>query len=316
MVSAVIGPVKLGAYERASLFLIRTVTPLHIGIGRVIGVVDLPIIRDALGFPVIPTSSLKGALRTQFSETPDVKVLFGPEPGEEAYAGALAVTEGHLLAMPVRSLRGIWVLVTSPLLIRRFVRMLQMMQYLEPIGEFEEFARGLLNESEGLEVDGALICKEGEEKFSFEIMGKRQILINEEFQFECKQSERVREFFEKIRVPEAWRVILLHDDRVKDVIERSILRRARIRLKKEKVVESGGLWSEEDLPTDTLFFNILLYSKSRSPENSKNVEEVRRKVLKGLLTDYEHGRGYTIFGGHETIGRGIVEFIGLAGCSL
>ena len=316
------GQVKLGVYEKASLLLIRTVTPLHIGVGRTVGIVDLPIVRDSLGFPVIPTSSLKGALRSQLEGALGkdiIKVLFGPGAGEgeEAYAGALAFTEGYLLAIPARSLRGIWVLVTSPALIRRFLRMLEIMQPLESSKELdglEELARRLLVEGKDMKVDQAILCKEGEERLSIEIMNRRSIVINEEFQFECKQSESLREFFEKIRVPEPWRAILLHDDRIRDVVERSIIRRARVRLKENKTVGEGP-WSEEDVPADTLFFNILLYSKPRRPqkleENLDNAENAREKVDENIFTDHDQRRGYAIFGGHETIGRGIVELIGL-----
>ena len=327
MGSTMSGQVKLGVYERASLLLIRTVTPLHIGVGRTVGIVDLPIVRDSLGFPVIPTSGLKGALRSQLEGALGkdiIKVLFGPEAGEgeEAYAGALAFTEGYLLAIPARSLRGIWALVTSPALIRRFLRMLEIMQPLESSKELEDLerlARRLLEEGKDMKVDQAILCKEGDERLSIEIMkDRRSIVINEEFQFECKQSESLREFFEKIRVPEPWRAILIHDDRIRDVVERSIIRRARVRLKENKTVGEGP-WSEEDVPADTLFFNILLYSRPRRPqkleENLDNAENVRRRVVENIFTDHDQRRGYAIFGGHETIGRGIVELIGLVGCS-
>jgi CRISPR/Cas system CSM-associated protein Csm3 (group 7 of RAMP superfamily) len=47
--------------------VVETVTPLHIGLGRSQGVTgsDLPVLLDILDQPVIPGSSLKGALRTQ-----------------------------------------------------------------------------------------------------------------------------------------------------------------------------------------------------------------------------------------------------------
>jgi len=320
------GQVKLGVYEKASLLLIRTVTPLHIGVGRAVGIVDLPIVRDALGFPVIPTSSLKGALRSQLNGSLSkdiIKMLFGPEAGEgeEAYAGALAFTEGYLLAIPARSLRGIWALATSPALIHRFLRMLEIMQPLESskeLKELEGLARKLIEEGKDMGVNQAILCKEGEERLSIDIMNRKSVIVNEEFQFECKQSESIREFFEKIRAPEAWRAILLHDDRIRDIVERSILRRARVRLKENKTVAEGP-WSEEDVPADTLFFNIILYSKPRSPqklqENLDNAENVRKKVIEKIFTDHDQRRGYAIFGGHETIGRGIVELIGLVGCS-
>src|SRR5215510_4877083 len=47
--------------------VVETVTPLHIGLGRSQGVTgsDLPVLLDILDQPIIPGSSLKGALRTQ-----------------------------------------------------------------------------------------------------------------------------------------------------------------------------------------------------------------------------------------------------------
>ena len=314
---------KLGVYKKASLLLMKTLTPLHIGIGRVTGVVDLPIIRDVFGFPVIPTSSLKGALRSQLSDAlteEEIKVLFGPESGEEAYAGALAFTEGYLLAMPVRSLKGIWALVTSPVLIQRFLRMLQLMRSLEPSPELEKLAESckkLLEDGKAISADQAIVCKEGEEKLSIEIMGKKNLILNEEFQLECKQSDNIRSFFEGIRVLEMWRGVLLHDDRIKDVVDRSILRRARVRLNKETKTVDEGPWSEEDVPAEALFFNVLLYSEPRKKQDKiKNVEDVKSKTLVQLLNVPEQKIGYAVFGGHETIGRGIVEIVGLAGCSL
>ncbi|MGB9873676.1 MAG: RAMP superfamily CRISPR-associated protein, partial [Hydrogenobacter sp.] len=46
-------------------YLIRTLTPLHVGTGTGLGYVDLPIYREAhTDFPSIPASAIKGVLRT------------------------------------------------------------------------------------------------------------------------------------------------------------------------------------------------------------------------------------------------------------
>ncbi|MEM7677204.1 MAG: RAMP superfamily CRISPR-associated protein, partial [Myxococcota bacterium] len=45
--------------------VITTVSGLHIGAGAgEIGSSDLPVLRDALGYPIIPGSSIKGVLRS------------------------------------------------------------------------------------------------------------------------------------------------------------------------------------------------------------------------------------------------------------
>ncbi|MEM3621683.1 MAG: RAMP superfamily CRISPR-associated protein, partial [Candidatus Methanomethyliaceae archaeon] len=87
---------KIGTYEQVSLALVKVLSPLHIGIGRVVGVVDLPVARDGLKLPVIPASSFKGALRGCFDEK-IAKAVFGPGPRleeTEQYAGAFAVLDG------------------------------------------------------------------------------------------------------------------------------------------------------------------------------------------------------------------------------
>jgi len=48
-------------------FFIKSITPLHVGSGSDLGVVDLPIQREShTGFPKIEASSLKGSIRSEF----------------------------------------------------------------------------------------------------------------------------------------------------------------------------------------------------------------------------------------------------------
>ncbi|AEI63913.1 type III-B CRISPR module RAMP protein Cmr4 [Corallococcus macrosporus] len=114
-------------------YLLHALSPLHVGTGQSVGVIDLPLARlKATGIPFIPGSSLKGVLRElrrPREETGDARGLhdavFGPrrakpgpvgdEPGD--YAGALVVGDARLLALPVRSFVGTFALVTSPLLL-------------------------------------------------------------------------------------------------------------------------------------------------------------------------------------------------------
>ena len=53
----------------AKPFFIKVITPLHAGSGSDLGVVDLPIQREAhTAFPKIEGSSLKGAIRSDFAD--------------------------------------------------------------------------------------------------------------------------------------------------------------------------------------------------------------------------------------------------------
>ncbi|NVJ09028.1 type III-B CRISPR module RAMP protein Cmr4 [Myxococcus sp. AM001] len=114
-------------------YLLHALSPLHVGTGQSVGVIDLPLARlKATGIPFIPGSSLKGVLR-ELRRPRDAAgdarglhdAVFGPrraKPGPEGdepgdYAGALAVGDARLLALPVRSFVGTFALVTSPLLL-------------------------------------------------------------------------------------------------------------------------------------------------------------------------------------------------------
>lgn len=47
-------------------YVVKVLTPLHIGAGQGLAHVDLPIVREVhTGFPFVPASGIKGALREQ-----------------------------------------------------------------------------------------------------------------------------------------------------------------------------------------------------------------------------------------------------------
>ena len=290
---------KIGVYEKFSLILIKALSPLHIGVGRAIGVVDLPIARDGLKLPVIPASSLKGALRECFDEK-NAKIIFGTGPmEEEQYAGALAVLDGYLLAIPARSLRGVWVLATSSLLFKRLEQLTHIVNIKEPISE------GLWKKIEQLKEKQILVPPDGIEKLSF---GEPPIIVlNEEFELEPIESQELKQVASLLGLEDPWRLVVVHDNILHPLVERSILRRARVRLKPEtKTVETGALWTEEELPIETLFVTCFLYSKARAPEQKEKLGagEIKKLVENEL---FNKRRGYVIFGGHETVGRGLVK---------
>ena len=128
------------------LLTIFTRTPLHVGAGSSVGAVDQPIIRERhTRFPVIPGSSLKGVLASlwpeQIQATKDGNpvvdkktgkpvmirdtvpmALFGSDDQNDQKAGAVAIGEAKLLVFPVRSAKGCFAFVTSPICLERFAR--------------------------------------------------------------------------------------------------------------------------------------------------------------------------------------------------
>ena len=121
---------------KTKIMSIFTRTPLHVGCGSSVGAVDQPVVRERhTGYPIIPGSTIKGVLAdlwTVKNENGDyvrekelgVK-LFGNDPVDKdakAKAGSLLIGEGKLLAFPVRSAKGCWAWLTCPLVLNRFAR--------------------------------------------------------------------------------------------------------------------------------------------------------------------------------------------------
>ncbi len=114
---------------KTKLMTIFTRTPLHVGAGSSVGAVDQPVVRERhTRFPVIPGTSIKGVLADlwidgEYKRTPEGKVFFGEDDNNAAAAsGTLSFGDAKLLAFPVRSAKGCFAFVTSPLCLERFKR--------------------------------------------------------------------------------------------------------------------------------------------------------------------------------------------------
>lgn len=130
---------------KTKLLYLFTRTPLHIGAGSSVGAIDQPIQRERhTGHPIIPGSSIKGVLADQYHETDENgrlvrdadrnttqrtatgARLFGLGAGttdrSKGQSGSISFGEARLLAFPVRSAKGCFAWLTSPLLLHRWAR--------------------------------------------------------------------------------------------------------------------------------------------------------------------------------------------------
>lgn len=119
------------------LLYLFTRTPLHVGAGSSVGAIDQPIQRERhTGLPIIPGSSLKGVLADLWAAdsttdakgkisrdlAKDITWLFGSDSDIAPSAGALSFGEARLLAFPIRSAKGSYAWITSSLLLARATR--------------------------------------------------------------------------------------------------------------------------------------------------------------------------------------------------
>jgi CRISPR-associated protein Cmr4 len=302
--------------ENEQLF-IHVETPLHAGIGRGLGGVDLPIQRERVtNYPIVQGSSLKGRLRAAIREKkgwkdndPELFAIFGKAEGEgQSYAGAVSVGDARLLLFPVRSLMGVFAWVTSRDVLNRFIRDTRLTSLgldwqLPPEPDENECWAA---PGSDVEADGKVTLEE----FTYTIKtdaGAR------------KNLESIGGWLARNALPQTtdeyayWRdslpkhLIILRREDFRDFALYGTEVTTHIKLVPDtKTVETGALWTVESLPTDTLLYAPLVIADSRAQG------DVAKKAgeIKAILRELHHTR--TQLGGDETTGRGVVvlHFLG------
>jgi len=288
-------------FEAQSMLYVYVESPLHAGSGRSLGTVDLPIQRERVtGYPVIQASSLKGRLRAeaQARNMPNLEAVFGPDTqNADKHAGAFSPGDAKILLFPVRSLAGVFAWTTSVEVLNRFLRDARMV---------------------GITPDWTLLHApaQGEAWVKGNVLNARGKIVLEEFTFALKQEDIVQaigKWLAENALPQSdeyeyWRdalpkrLVILANDDFRDFVTFSTEVVTRIKINYEtKTVdkETGALWTEEYLPTDTLLYAPLMATPSRAPK----VQMTGQKVLDAVKN---LGLARTRLGGNETVGRGAV----------
>lgn len=303
-------------------------THLHPGSGRAPGVVDLPVQKDPLNYPIILASSAKGALkalcarkvcresclsnegRIKCEKAPLCCCLFGSEPHEEeSYTSVISILDFVPLAFPAPSARAGYVYVTTPLILRRVSHILQAVglgsyaDSLEKLAAEADTRAAVVGNRLGEDVDIA--------GMTFE---KQRVDLS-------KLGNEVTDFLNAIQGLKGMsstftqRLIVVRDEEGASIVDKSLVRITRVRLRVDrKTVESGALWTEEYIPAGTVFvsgltINYVLnkYCDKILGNNyltNRNLTEKIREKLEELLG----GKEFTFFvGGKESIGRGLIK---------
>jgi len=293
-------------FEKALVMYIYAETPIHPGSGTVIsGAVDLPIQRERhTEFPIIQGSSIKGVLRNstclveidnkckQCSKTQEtvekceiLKQIFGSPEG----VGGISVTDARILAFPVRTLKGVFGWITCPLVLDRYKRDLELVG----IGVDWEISKPSSDEE-------AKVCKNSN-------LTENYVYI-EDLQLKCSEDENVNKIAEQIaeslpkddvyeEVKEKLKkeLVIFSDNVFRDLVLLTTEVVTRIKIDpKTGTVQTGGLWTEEYLPTDTIMYSLILIP---SRLNNLKSEEITKKLM---IYD---GKILQI-GGDETVGKG------------
>lgn len=280
------------------LLTLYTRTPLHIGCGTSVDVVDLPLMRERItNFPVIPSTSLKGVLRESSrqhfgeSQAAITRALFGEDRKLDsdddaggkvsAYAGCLQIMEAKLLAFPVRSLAGCFAWLTCPAALRRFQR-----------DAGKAFDIPDVQKDQAIVADGSELIVQGQNK-----------VVLEEYALNAAPGnhDKVAEALKPLVTDSLWsdklgkRLAILHDEDFQhfastctEVVARIVINPA--------TRTNTNLFNQENLPCETLFYSVLTVLAPRRNGFDGEARDHLTALLKANPT--------LQIGGDETTGHG------------
>ncbi|MDQ7083102.1 MAG: type III-B CRISPR module RAMP protein Cmr4 [Aquificota bacterium] len=293
------------AEMKKDLYYLKVLTPLHVGTGQGMGHIDLPIYREAhTDFPAIPASAIKGTVRTKeliklYMEkrrtNEDLKLSdleraveeFDPKEDKEELdkdikrlaellgsrkkEGSIIFTDARILLFPVKSLKGVYALITCPYVLERFA---------EETGKEKPSFNGLDDSS-------CIVFEESQNKLDDE-----NVVVLEEFAFETNiaTSSNVENLLNDQKIDKS-RVVIVSDNVFTHMVKSYTEVQTHIKVDIEKgTVEDGALWTEEYVPAEAVFY-FLVFRKENEEFSITNSEDENIFQL----------------GGNTSTGKGFVE---------
>lgn len=301
--------------QATALLGLLTETSLHAGAGRMVGVIDLPIQREAhTGWPCVYGSAVKGALRTRAEGESWAVEVFGPETKNSSeHAGALMVSDARLLLLPVRSLTSHFKWVTCPALVHRFAADCRRLGLPGPptvptVDKEEALIPRSPDQATPATATGETAGQPASQGSADS--NTNDDLYLEELRFTPKEEDledlisALAGVMARSDAADALRrqLVIVHDDLFALLSRFATPVAAHVRLDNQtKTVQTGALWYEETLPPDTVLYTSLIAAPSRRRGSSKSADEVLGHVTQDL---FGAGQEYLQLGGNETVGMG------------
>ncbi len=295
---------------QTQIFHLQNLSALHVGTGQGVGVVDLPIARSkSTNLPLVPGSAIKGVLRDElasqkFLRENDIKTLFGPDTSlEDAHAGAIAFGDANLLLLPIRSFAGTVAYATCPFILRQYKRdnttKTADLQIPQLAGSDDDTVSARVTAGSSLIVRGTgRIALEDLDiqAYDDDSTQKWADAITESLYPDNSKD------YEDWRTQVASRFVILPDDIFSFLADTATEVRTRIRIdRKTRTVQQGALWTEENLPADSVFWGVIGVSQSRKKSDDRSAQD-----LADLLPTQEIK---IQIGGKHTVGRGFCRLL-------
>lgn len=304
-------------FEARQIVFYYAVTPVHMGAGSAIGAIDSPIQREVhTQYPMFAGAGLKGALRHHFSRawpgekdkknTGLINRIFGPDTGASDFAGALSLTDAQLVALPVRSLKGGFAWVSSPVALARLKRLADL------AGVTAEWNVPTVPENQ------ALMATEG--------LLTNNKLILEAFEFSKAEGncQAIAEWLAKHALTDAntyfagklkTDLVVLSDTDFAHFARHAMVVEPHVRINDDTgTADDGGLFYVENLPPESILVGLAQASIERYKKGEKDKVAVRmddaQQVLDAVLKGSDALPGIAgkplQIGGDASTGRGLV----------
>ena len=290
---------------QAALF-IYCISPVHMGAGTAIGLIDNPIQRERhTEYPMIAGSGFKGAARHHFQakgwDMDVIARIFGPETNAAEHAGAISFGDAQLVAFPVRCTKRAYVYATSPTALARTKRLLQTLGITcnWPIPEVQaRFCRvvkpqGPVDNNQPLHLE------------AFELTAIDSPELTEIAQFLAEKALPQGDAYAFFRDKLQTDLVVLPDEDFGYFVKNATVVEPHVRIDNATgTAADKGLFYTENLPPESIFLVPLMATVERSGKGTMLAEEVLETVLKG--NDKSEGLNGQLMqvGGDATTGRG------------
>lgn len=304
-------------YEAKAALFLYCVSPVHMGAGTAVGLIDNPIQRERhTEWPLFAGSGLKGAARHRvWAELPEdersrkeslLNRLFGPSAGAaELHAGAVGFGDAQLVAFPVRCTRRAYVYATSPTVLARTRRLLDALDIACPwqVPTVAE-DRCLVVSQDGPVSSGERLHLEA---FEYEADGAADLgAIGTWLAAHALPQDEAHAYF---RGKLAADLVVLPDEDFTHFVTNATVVEPHVRINDETgSADEGGLFYTENLPPESLLVAPLMASRERrkavNGEQFLDAAEVLKMVVQGGSGMPGLDGRLLQVGGDATTGRG------------
>jgi len=297
-------------FEKHAAVFLYAISPVHMGAGQAIGVIDNPIQRERhTNHPSFAGSGIKGAVRHGWralgGKEEFISRILGPDAapdkreGKDLHAGAVSFGDAQTIALPIRALRGGYVYATCPLALARTQRLLNQVGAKADWPALPEVLEG-----DCLIINSALLAGTNKDKLHLEAFEYKATMAENLAKLAENLAERALPpsdgytfFLNKLKTD----LVVLSDTDFAYFAENAMLIEPHVRIDADTgTAADGGLFYTENLPPESLLIAPLMTSKTRSGRDDIEAEDVMYKI-KALID----GKLLQI-GGDATTGRGLV----------